>query len=89
MILNAIQECHNQISGINGNINILYKPLDKEFDTILINGDKGKLSQVITNLIINAIKFVEKEDGVITIIGERKDNQILLSVKDNGAGISD
>jgi two-component system sensor histidine kinase VicK len=88
LILNAIQECKNQIGRLDGNINILYKHLDKEFDTISINGDKDKLSQVITNLIINAIKFIEKEGGLITIIGKRKDNQILLSIKDNGTGIS-
>ena len=87
-ILNAIQECKNQISRIDGNIDIIYKPLDQEFDIISINGDKGKISQVIINLIINAIQFIEKENGLITIIGERKDNQILLSVKDNGTGIS-
>jgi two-component system, OmpR family, sensor histidine kinase VicK len=88
LILNAIQECYNQIDGIDGNIDILYNPLDKEFDTISINGDKGKLSQVITNLIINAINFIKKENGLITITGEREDNQILLSIKDNGTGIS-
>jgi len=87
-ILNAIQECKNQISRIDGNIDIIYKPLDQEFDIISINGDKGKISQVIINLIINAIQFIEKENGLITIIGERKGNQILLSVKDNGTGIS-
>jgi two-component system, OmpR family, sensor histidine kinase VicK len=87
-ILNAIQECKNQISRIDGNIDIIYKPLDQEFDIISINGDKGKISQVIINLIINAIQFIEKENGLITIMGERKGNQILLSVKDNGTGIS-
>ena len=87
-ILNAIQECKNQISRIDGNIDIIYKPFDQEFDIISINGDKGKISQVIINLIINAIQFIEKENGLITIIGERKGNQILLSVKDNGTGIS-
>src|SRR6476646_10172324 len=87
-ILNAIQECKNQISRIDGNIDIIYKPLDQEFDIISINRDKGKISQVIINLIINAIQFIEKENGLITIIGERKGNQILLSVKDNGTGIS-
>jgi two-component system sensor histidine kinase VicK len=87
-ILNVIQECKNQISRIDGNIDIIYKPLDQEFDIISIIGDKGKISQVIINLIINAIQFIEKENGLITIIGERKGNQILLSVKDNGTGIS-
>src|SRR6185437_4439071 len=87
-ILNAIQECKNQISRIDGNIDIIYKPFDQEFDIISINGDKGKISQVIINLIINAIQFIEKENGLITIMGERKGNQILLSVKDNGTGIS-
>jgi len=87
-ILNAIQECKNQISRIDGNIDIIYKPLDQEFDNVSIKGDKDKISQVIINLIINAMQFIEKENGLITIIGERKDNQILLSVKDNGTGIS-
>jgi len=87
-ILNAIQECKNQISRIDGNIDIIYKPHDQEFDSISINGDKDKISQVIINLIINAMQFIEKENGLITIIGERKGNQILLSVKDNGTGIS-
>ncbi|MGN6351547.1 MAG: sensor histidine kinase [Candidatus Nitrosocosmicus sp.] len=88
LILNAIQECYNQVGKFYGNINIIYRSNDKEFDTTSINGDKIKISQVITNLIINAIEFVDKEDGVITVIGERKDNQILLNVKDNGTGIS-
>ncbi|MGN6629224.1 MAG: sensor histidine kinase [Candidatus Nitrosocosmicus sp.] len=88
LILNAIQECYNQVGKFYGNINIIYRSNDKEFNTTLINGDKIKISQVITNLIINAIEFVDKEDGVITVIGERKDNQILLNVKDNGTGIS-
>ena len=87
-ILNAIQECKNQISRIDGNIDIIYKPLDQEFDNVSIKGDKDKISQVIINLIINAMQFIEKENGLITIIGERKGNQILLSVKDNGTGIS-
>ncbi|MGN6559664.1 MAG: ATP-binding protein [Candidatus Nitrosocosmicus sp.] len=88
LILNAIQECYNQVGKFYGNINIIYRSNDKEFNTTSINGDKIKISQVITNLIINAIEFVDKEDGVITVIGERKDNQILLNVKDNGTGIS-
>ncbi|MGN6614600.1 MAG: sensor histidine kinase [Candidatus Nitrosocosmicus sp.] len=88
LILNAIQECYNQVGKFYGNINIIYRSNDKEFNTTSINGDKIKISQVITNLIINAIEFVDKEDGVFTVIGERKDNQILLNVKDNGTGIS-
>jgi signal transduction histidine kinase len=90
MILNVIQENKNQIDSINGNIDILYKPIDKEFDAILINADKDKLSQVITNLIINANNFIEKEEeeGLIIILCERNDNRILLSIKDNGTGIS-
>jgi signal transduction histidine kinase len=44
------------------------------------------LSQVLKNLIINAIKFTDH--GSITIGAEEKDGHILIWVEDTGIGIS-
>ena len=41
---------------------------------------------MIVNLLDNAIKFT-KEEGVIIITAERKDNHVVISVIDNGQGI--
>ncbi|RKY47320.1 MAG: hypothetical protein DRP86_07855, partial [Candidatus Neomarinimicrobiota bacterium] len=51
-----------------------------------ILGDRDALSQVIVNLISNALKFTPSK-GNIDIRLKHKDNQIVLDVEDNGMGI--
>ena len=55
---------------------------------ILVTADKERLSQVICNLLGNAIKFTSK--GVISITAEKQieKNAVSVSVKDNGIGIN-
>ncbi len=50
-------------------------------------GDKDKLTQVLINLLTNAISYSPKSSEVIITIKEVDDGQI-ISVKDNGIGIS-
>jgi two-component system sensor histidine kinase VicK len=59
---------------------------------IIIQADKGRITQVISNLLSNAIKFTQK--GMISISLERKkddnDNNndyVVISVRDTGRGI--
>ncbi len=49
--------------------------------------DASQLVMVLQNLISNAIKFRGKEPPGIHISAERKDNEWLFSVRDNGMGI--
>lgn len=51
-----------------------------------ISADKRQLKQVFTNLLGNAIKFVEPE-GKILVSAAAKDGKVTVSVSDNGAGI--
>ena len=51
----------------------------------VVNFDKDKIIQVLTNLVNNAIKFTET--GSIKITTSRNDNSIITSVKDSGCGI--
>jgi two-component system sensor histidine kinase VicK len=55
-------------------------------EDIFVEADRDRLNQVICNLLSNAFKFTE-EEGIVSITAEKKDNQILISVKDSGAGI--
>jgi two-component system, OmpR family, sensor histidine kinase VicK len=83
IILNVIEDHGNQIREANlDNIKLSYEP---EEDIILIEADKARLTQVISNLVSNAIKFTK--EGTISITTEKKDKQITVSVKDSGAGI--
>lgn len=56
-------------------------------DNIYVTGDRQNLSQLIDNLIDNAIKYTP-ENGVITINLSADDTEMLLSVSDTGIGIS-
>ena len=48
--------------------------------------DKAMISTILRNLISNAIKFTNPE-GAIIISAEQKQNELLISVTDNGVGI--
>jgi len=53
---------------------------------VLVDADKDRLSQVITNLVDNAFKFTE--EGSIKITLEKKDEETaIITVKDTGSGI--
>jgi signal transduction histidine kinase len=54
-------------------------------DTIFVEADKGRITQVIDNLLNNAIKFTN--EGTIFVSVESKDGQVVVSVKDDGQGI--
>ncbi len=50
-------------------------------------GDSERLSQVITNLLTNAITY-NKENGEVRVSGEAKNGSAILTVRDTGVGIS-
>lgn len=51
-----------------------------------IVGDKYRLSQILKNILENAVKFTDY--GSITIRAEKKENHLIISVEDTGIGIS-
>ena len=53
---------------------------------ILVYGDKERLSQALTNLTENAIKY-NKPGGTVTILVEPENEKVKVSVKDTGIGI--
>jgi signal transduction histidine kinase len=84
MILNAIADCKNQIAKENEADNRKLQLADSR-DDILIEADKGRINQVISNLLSNAIKFTK--EGSIRVAIEKKDTEVVVSIKDAGTGI--
>lgn len=52
----------------------------------LLNADKGKIKQVIGNLIDNSVKYTP--NGHISVCLEKKKGKLLISIKDTGVGIT-
>ena len=54
-----------------------------------VKADITKISWVIVNLISNAIRYIKDDgDGIIEIRAREVNNEMLISIKDNGEGIS-
>ena len=52
-----------------------------------LKNNKFKIQQLFQNLISNAIKYNDKEKGVVTIDVSEKESSYLFLVQDNGIGI--
>ncbi|QYA26698.1 HAMP domain-containing histidine kinase [Gramella sp. MT6] len=57
-------------------------------DKLILRADTIQLTQIIFNLIINAIYFSPK-DGLVTIEASQTKNHIILKISDEGPGLSE
>jgi signal transduction histidine kinase len=81
LISHIIDDYRNQIEKSNIDVKILHE----QKEIIEVEGDKNRLSQVISNLLDNAIKFTK--EGTIRVTQQIKDSNALVTVKDSGQGI--
>jgi len=72
-----------RLSPINGSINLDIK----KNEDYIVDCDKMHVSNIISNLIDNAIKYCSLEPN-INVVLRKEGNSLLLSVEDNGIGIS-
>jgi signal transduction histidine kinase len=103
VISSTVDDIREHIISDNKKINIVYNNNSKgiRYKDIVIDGDKERIIQIISNILHNAIKFtkkgtisidIEKRDG----IDNNKDNKdnnnksdeiIIINIKDTGKGI--
>ena len=96
LISDIIEDYRNQIEKNNDNVKLHYyfEPKTK----IIVEADRARLIQVISNLLDNALKFtkskVENSSGSIYVTAEKKNKEngnknqeIIISIKDTGKGI--
>ena len=86
-ILDVIEDDRKQIT--NANVKVMYEPGNS---VTVVEADRRRLTQVISNLLNNAIKFTKEGTVTITTTVKRKDNgdaggEIVVAVKDTGTGI--
>jgi len=92
VISNCISDIEDQDEKVrNGKLELFYEPTKQD---IFVEADRVRISQVISNLLNNAVKFTE--DGAVSIDvvvkennnnGNNNGNIIIVSVKDSGEGI--
>jgi two-component system, OmpR family, sensor histidine kinase VicK len=94
-ILNVIANYRKQTA--NGNVKLIYEPGDSSSIT-LVEADRQRLTQVISNLLDNAIKFTKEGTVTVTTLMKRttdvkndqtteRGEEVVIAVKDTGTGI--
>ena len=63
---------------------------DMEYDKpIFVNADKEKIRQVVTNLLVNSIKYGHESGTTEVSVEDLIQNKVIIRVTDNGEGISE
>jgi two-component system, OmpR family, sensor histidine kinase VicK len=91
VIVNAINDISTNTISFSvkkkENAKIFYEPLKNK--NIIVQADKARITQVISNLLNNAVKFTM--EGTISVILEENkddDHKVIVRIKDRGIGIA-
>ena len=94
MVLEILSDFNQKIIESKRDVQLAYES-DDDITDILINADRNRLSQILSNLLNNALIFTNK--GSITVIVKRKKetinnndkghDELSISIKDTGIGI--
>ena len=89
LILNIVEDYQKNIQKSDGKVKLIYEPeiktIEGKQDSILVEADRERITQVVWNLLNNALKFTKY--GTISISTRVTDREVIVSVKDTGEGI--
>jgi signal transduction histidine kinase len=80
VVASAIEDTKRRVDDNNDSIKFQYTPRK-----IVVEADRMRISQVVSNLLGNAVKFTKQ--GTVYISADSKDGEAIISVKDSGTGI--
>jgi signal transduction histidine kinase len=83
-IIQIVEDFNNQLQD-KKTIRLTYKSTPRE--NIIVRADMNRIIQVISNLLINAIKFTK--EGRIYLDAKKIDSnrQVMITIRDEGAGV--
>jgi signal transduction histidine kinase len=94
LIKNTIQDfttnSEKKEENVSIDCNFLNETQSKEVldQSILVEGDKARISQVLLNLLNNARKFTEEGKITVTVLMKKDGKEVIVSICDKGKGIN-
>jgi PAS domain S-box-containing protein len=81
VIVDALETCRDMLEAKEHRVVTHVSP-----DPLMVDGDRPRLVQILTNVLSNAAKFTEP-GGEVAIVAGQSDGTIEVRVRDNGMGI--
>lgn len=73
-----------EMKAAKKNITLVF---DTEYEPVWVYADKERIQQVLTNLIVNSIKYGKHDGSTEVMIENLSKNKVIIRVSDNGEGI--
>jgi signal transduction histidine kinase len=90
LLSNIVTDTREQISELEREINITFElegKLTNGTEVIIVNADKDKITQVVSNLLGNAVKFTKVGTISVKVSSDKESGEAIICIKDTGQGI--
>jgi signal transduction histidine kinase len=92
LIANVVEDQRSHVEKENQKIKLMYNNKYDSYGAPIVDADRDRITQVISNLLGNAIKFTsnQEEGGSVLVTLEKNHNnieEVIVNIRDNGEGI--
>jgi signal transduction histidine kinase len=89
LIPNIIEDYKERIQNTtNSGVELIYLSTSNKNNPIIIEADKERVIQVISNLLSNSIQFTSEGHVSLEMAAKVEDNEAIVTVRDTGIGIN-
>jgi two-component system, OmpR family, sensor histidine kinase VicK len=87
LLSDVIKDFTERIKSDNKNVRLVYDQKDTDHH-IIVEADKGRITQVLSNILNNALKFTNEGQIIIRAHESNNKKEIIVSITDTGTGIN-
>jgi signal transduction histidine kinase len=88
LLSDVIKDFTERIKSDNKNIKLVYDQEDTNHSPIIVEADKGRITQVLSNILNNALKFTNEGQIIVRAYESNNKKEITVSITDTGSGIN-
>jgi signal transduction histidine kinase len=87
LLSEVVRDYTEKIKSDNKNVELIYEKVDVK-RPILVEADRGRVIQVLSNLLNNALKFTDKGQIAVDVLESSNKREVIVSIADTGSGIN-
>ena len=87
LLSEMIKDYTERIKSDNKNVKLIYDQKDTNRH-ILVEADKGRITQVLSNILNNALKFTNEGQIIVDAHENNDKKELIVSITDTGSGIN-